>query len=242
MTNPLRFLAFAIALCLAGSAQAGLIQLQNATATVSQTGFTPNQTIDGSLVANNGWAIFPSVTAQTIVWETALDQGTGNDQITFQMFQNQGSNHTILRYRLSYTTDNRSQFANGLASGGDVTANWTVINLDAFSGTGAGLVGAPTLTELTDFSILASGNNPVTSTYTSVFTTSVTGITGFRLEVLEDPTSTSGPGRQANQNLVLTEMRVDVQNLGPSAVPEPGTFTLLSLGLAGLAGLFRRGF
>ncbi|MBL8177851.1 MAG: hypothetical protein JNK48_24445 [Bryobacterales bacterium] len=127
------------------------------------------------------------------------------------------SQHTVGRFRISVTTDARAGFADGLQSGGDVTAAWTVL-----TPVSAAATNGPALTILGDGSVLASGTNPANSVYTVVAPTALTGITGVRLEVLEDASLPgSGPGRQpANGNFVLTEFEVSVD----AAVPEPGTF------------------
>ena len=60
-----------------------------------------------------------------------------------------------------------------------------------------------------DGSILVSGENPETSTYTLVAYTDLRGITGFQLEVLpHDSLKAKGPGRADNGNFVLSEFRV----------------------------------
>jgi hypothetical protein len=105
------------------------------------------------------------------------------------------------------TTDDRSTFADGLPTGGDVTANWTVLQPVSFvSSNGA------VLNRLADNSILASGPAPLTDTYTVVANTSLTNITGIRLEALKDPSlPQGGPGRAAgNGNFVLTEFQASI--------------------------------
>lgn len=212
-------------------AQAGAtnVPLQQATATLSQTSFggqPVGEAIDGIFGGANGWAIFQSgvTNAETAVFETASDIGfASGGLLTFtltQTFSNPG--HTLGRFRLSVTRDNRSTFADGLASGGDVTANWTVLEpISLLSANGT------TLTTLGDFSILASGLSPATDVYTITAATSLTGISGVRLEALEDPSlPTSGPGRFAsNGNFVLTEFQLDI-------VPEPASTLLLLSGAA----------
>ncbi len=221
---------------------ADLILLQNATATFSQTSFggePVSAAIDGNLANSNGWAIFrsdngnASTTAETAVFETQSDAGfASGTALTFtlhQLYTSTNVQHTIGRFRLSLTTDDRSLFADGLSSNGDVSANWTVLNpLTATATNGA------TLTIQGDDSILASGASPATSVYTVTGVTSLTAITGFRLEVLEDPSLPSlGPGRFSNGNFVLTEFTVDVQ-----AVPEPSSLALIAT--AGVAYVWRR--
>ncbi len=66
-----------------------------------------------------------------------------------------------------------------------------------------------TLTAKNDGSILASGKNPATDTYTFVVKNPPKGITAFRLEVLpDDSLPAKGPGRAGNGNFVLSEFTV----------------------------------
>jgi len=81
--------------------------------------------------------------------------------------------------------------------------------------------GGATLTGLEDGSILAEGANPPQGIHTVVVRTDLRSITGFRLELLPDPSfPASGPGRAANGNIVLSEFKVEVAP-GPEA--ESGT-------------------
>ncbi len=66
-----------------------------------------------------------------------------------------------------------------------------------------------TLTAKDDGSILASGKNPATDTYTLVVKSLPKGVTAFRLEVLpDDSLPAKGPGRAGNGNFVLSEFVV----------------------------------
>jgi len=188
------------------------VTLQNATATHTQSGFFVSQTIDGNLGGAgvvNGWAIDNGLGAsgpESAVYETQTDVGgPGGATLTFTLTQNFGSSITLGRFRFSVTADDRTSFADGLNSGGDVTANWIQMPLvSALATNGA------TLTIREDFSILAGGANPATSVYTVTTFTDVTNITGIRLQALEDVSLPShGPGRAGNGNLVLQELVVD---------------------------------
>lgn len=229
-----------------GVGRADPVALQNATATFSQTlpyPFSVGLAIDGSFSGDFGWAVLrvpgDTTTSETAVFETVADLGfAGGTNLTFTLSQlfSFPSQHNIGRFRLSATTDPRSAFADGLATGGDVTANWTVLHPLSATSTGGTI-----LTILGDDSILASGPNPATSVYTVTASTSLIGITGFRLEVLEDPSLPfGGPGRQPqNGNFVLTEFQIDAVPAGV-VIPEPSTWTLLSLGAFLLFGYRRR--
>ena len=234
--------AFAV---LPASAHAAAVLLQQPTATFTQSvacgsgACSVAAAIDGDPNAT-GWAIAsfpgPVTSAQTAVFETAADLFTSGGMLTFVLNQGFGTQHTLGNFRLSATTDNRSLFADGLGTGGDVTANWTVLDLATFvSANGA------TLTELGDLSILASGTSPLTDVYTITTSTALSGITGFRIEMLENGAlPTNGPGRMANGNFVLTNFAVDAVANVSSAVPEPGTWMTMILGFGLLGGAMRR--
>lgn len=205
------------------------VGLQNATATFSQNyvaNFSVATAINGTANDGLGWAIYPQLgQPQTAAFETTANVGFAQGSIlTFTLNHNYSAwgQHILGRFRLSATTDDRSTFADGLPTGGDVTANWIVLEPISFtSGSGA------TLTQLADHSILASGYLPDTDIYTVTAQTALTGITGFRLEALADPSLPfGGPGRQnSNGNFTLSEFTV-----GIAAIPEPSGFALLIAG------------
>lgn len=217
--------------------RADLVPLQNATASYSTTfpeAFLVSQAIDGDLSPYKGWSIlYPDSGAtfrQTAVFETVSDIGsTAETYLTFTFYQSYRlAGNSLGRFRLSATTDARSEFANGLHTGGDVSADWTV--LQPLS---ASAIGGTTLNILGDKSVLASGPNPQTNVYTVTARTSLLGITGFRLEVLDDLSLPyEGPGRYpGNGNFVLTEFQVSAQG-----IPENSGFVLTALGAAVAAG------
>jgi hypothetical protein len=220
----------------APAGHATAVVLQQATATFSQT--TGSRFIDRAINGDltDGWAISPNITSQTAVFETSANLGSAAGTLfTFVLTQAFASpQHTLGHFRLSLTTDDRSLFADGLASGGDVTANWTVLDPMTFvSANGA------TLTELGDYSILASGFSPDNDVYTVTASTTLTDITGIRLEALTDASLPfGGPGRKpTNGNFVLSEFQVyvpDAPAAAPSntaaAVPEPSTWLMFLTG------------
>ena len=242
----LTFASIATLLLLPDSAKSGQITLENATATFSQVyGGTWNASdaINGNVnQTDHGWAIYNQYTAttspQTAVFQSHNNVGfAGGTELTFTLSQNYGITppHTIGDFRLSVTTDARATYADGLQNGGNVAANWVVLTPDSATATGGAA-----LTVQGDGSILASGPNPDTAVYTVTAFTSLTGITGFRLDVLANSSlPTDGPGRQpSNGNFVLTQFQVsDAAN----PVPEPSSFALMGLGGIGLAiSVYRR--
>jgi hypothetical protein len=194
---------------------AAAVALQNATATFSQTTlgtFPVAAAIDGDLTGAGGWAIHPQEGQnQTAVFETQSDTGFAGGTTFLFTFLQLYPGHTMGRFRLSITTDDRSTFADGLQSGGDVTANWMVLDPITFTSQNGA-----TLTKQPDLSILASGFSPNTDIYTITTSTTLIGITGIRLEMLSDASlPLNGPGRSSgNGNFVLTEMTVET-------MPEP---------------------
>ena len=209
------------------------VPLQNATATYSQVysgSFLVGDAIDGGFSEQRqlGWAVYPGGIGRndTAVFETVSDAGfAGGSLVTFTLNQNLYSNpgHTIGRFSLALTEDPRSSFADGRSSGGNVTANWSSLDPVWFtSANGA------TLTRLADHSILASGFAPGTDVYTVTGYTTLTHITGVRLQVLTDPSLPfGGPGREWNGNFVLTQFTMSI-----AAAPEPDSAALLGFGAA----------
>lgn len=218
------------------TALAGVLALQNPTATLSQTdGAWPVSRLINGIVSDSsdGWAIFDwssfTATAQTAAMETVSDLTLApSERLRFTLYQDYRG-FTVGRFRLSVTADDRSTFADGLDTGGDVSATWTVLVPLAYTST----AGA-TMARLGDDSLLVGPAPGGKDIYAVEAATSLTGITGIRLELLEDPSLPfSGPGYGNWGNAVIAELRVEV-------VPEPKAVTLVTgLGLVSLA-LWRR--
>nr|MCU0720789.1 DUF1553 domain-containing protein [Pirellula sp.] len=76
------------------------------------------------------------------------------------------------------------------------------------------------LKTLEDGSILASGANPDTDTYTALIEVPTNGLSAIRVEVLPDDTlPNNGPGRAGNGNFVLSEIRASLIRDGAEPVP-----------------------
>ncbi|SCX86291.1 PEP-CTERM sorting domain-containing protein [Nitrosospira sp. Nsp13] len=229
----------------AGASGAQNVPLQDATATYSQTNpqlpnlWVPGNTIDGIPFGSfTSWAIYelPAINAQTIVWETQSNVGSSSGlEFKFDLYH--GDNipsltHYLGHFRLSYTTDDRASFADGLANGGDVSANWTVITPASVSSSGG-----DTFSILGDSSMLVTTLNSNASThptYTVLANINAADITGFRLEAMKDPSLPfGGPGLDPTAgNFHLSEFVV-------TAVPEPTTYAMFMGGL-GLLGFMAR--
>ena len=204
----------------------GPVTFQNPAAILSQGGFPVSALIDGNVtpsVGGTGWAN-SGLGDNTAVLETTLNI-TGPNHLTFEIVSGGFGVHTLGRFRLSVTSDDRTTFADGLANGGDVIANWTVLDITGAKSSNAGTI----LTELGDGSILASGGVAEVETYTlnAFFAGTITGV---RLEAIEDASFPfSGPGRASNGNFVVLELRMSAIE-----IPEPASASLLLLGAAGL--------
>jgi hypothetical protein len=227
----------AILLALACSPAFGTqVFLANATATRSQAAgtFDVSTSIDGVTSAggpSSGWAIDDGTTSTEVaVYETVADQSAPlGFLLTFTLYNNYLTTpgHNLGNFRFSVTSDDRSTFADGQQSGGDVTATWTIL-----TPTSASATNGITLTILGDDSVLACCESAVNTVYTvtALFPSAAT-ITGIRLEALANAAlPDSGPGLYSNGNFVLTELVVDAV-----ALPEPGSSTLILLGGAALA-------
>jgi hypothetical protein len=190
------------------------IDLQNATATFSQTqtaNFFASTMIDNDMgMFTNGWAIYDpnapaalSTTSQAAAFETVTDYPAGQIRLTLRNLYFDGV-HNVGRFSLSATTADRSTFCDGLQTGGDVDTQWFILI--------PGLITLPpgmTGTVMVDMSVRISGPN-TPGLYSVTYNPPPIGnITGFRLDVVEDPTlPTNGPGRAPNGNFVITELRI----------------------------------
>jgi len=217
-------------------ALAHTVALQNATSTFSQATFNVGEATDNSLSLNgNGWATLGR--SETAVWETAGTQGNVNGRIArapsynFRLFQdiNNSSTQFLRNFRLSYTTDSRSLFADGLSTGGDVTANWIPIltydSLTSDNGFTLSVNGTGDISTVKPAtSVNASSENSHYFDLQASIATS--GITGFRLEALPTPGWHTG-----DNNFVLRELQITSDT---QTVPEPSSALLLGIGALGI--------
>ena len=191
------------------------VTLQNATGLYSQGGWSvANLNNNVTNDTNQGWANDGNNVDNAAVFETAanLNPGGGLTTFTFQVHSGRSDSHHLGRFRISATTDDRSLFADGLITGGDVTANWVVLNpSEVFSN------GPTGLSILPDGSIIAAhSDSRQTEIFTIEVTTSLQNISGFRLEALEHPGfAANGPGTAGNGNFTVFEFDV-FQNAGTS--------------------------
>lgn len=82
--------------------------------------------------------------------------------------------------------------------------------------------GGATLTKLPDQSLLATGANPATETYTIVLPADLKSLTGIRVEALpDDSLPARGPGRAQNGNAVLSKVTVSVAAAGGASKAVP---------------------
>jgi hypothetical protein len=209
------------------------VLLQQPTGTFSQSegaDLSVSKMIDGVTTDNLGWSVYPNIQAQTAAFETRDNIGfPGGTVLTFNLVFNHHSvpgstSHTLGRFRLAATTDPRDTFADGLQSGGDVSANWHILGvLSAISRKGA------TLTVQPDGSILASGTLAEEDVYTIRTVTRDTGLTGIRLEALTDASLPhNGPGREPlNGNFVVSEMLIFARSGGvPLITDQPDSLSV----------------
>ncbi|MCB9673940.1 MAG: hypothetical protein H6737_02430 [Alphaproteobacteria bacterium] len=193
-----------------------LAPLQNATATFSQSisgSWTASEMIDGNLSGTNGWAIASLFGVQTAVFETVADTpayGTGTE-VTVQIQHTYTSlpGHMLGCFELSVTDADRTQFADGLQTGGDIgaAAIWTPLAIFDVTSTNAAQNPAIAGNRV----VMVDSDNSNLATYVVRGDTSLTGITGLRLDSCLDPLLVpslghTGPGTASNTNFVVNEL------------------------------------
>ena len=100
-------------------------------------------------------------------------------------------------------------------AGQPLSSAWHVLTMDRLVSSG-GAAFAP----MPDGSYLAGGKNPDVDTYTLSTTVRLKNITGIRLEALKDASMVGGgPGRAANGNFALTDLRVTAAPVGHAHEP-----------------------
>ena len=159
----------------------------------------------------------------TAVFETSTSLNHAGDLVlyTIRIVSGGTAGENLGKFRLSATTDNRSSFADGLSTGGDVTASWVELTPVSASATSA------TLTMNADRTIIASGTAVAGDTYTIQVLSSLASITGFRLEALTDALlPTTGPGRAANGNFQVQSLAIEQG--GTLQLSDSSTVTLTS--------------
>lgn len=185
----------------------------------------------GALYDNNEcWAIYDFADEDTdpihdeeaiFTTEGPLSLG-GLTELVFTIKQEKFAGANLGKFRLSATTDDQVELSDAYGEDG----NWFELMPRS-----ADSAGGATLNILADNSILAGGLNPDNDVYTITAWTDIDNITGFRLEVFEDPSlPNGGPGRfPVYGNFNLTHFGVEA-----TLVPEPSTFVLLTCAAAGL--------
>lgn len=209
------------------------VTLQSATALGSQAnngGLSVNHAIDGVITSGsasgwgNGIGSPEQYTDNVAAFETASDlDGYSEAILHFTMNFNSFTDHGIGHFRLLATTADRSEFADGLINNGDVdftggdVGSWFVLDDLIGFATASGLELLGGVLQGDGSFLIDETANPSTDQYDIWLRTTVTGITGFRLELIDGP---DGPGLASNNNSVLTEFSVEILTIPtPAALP-----------------------
>ncbi len=192
----------------------GAVALKDGTATFSQGGFSPDDAINYDYDAGKGWAVYDGISQgipSTAAFETTgTVAGGAGTTLNFKLYHlGSWAGHSLGKFRLSVTDDDRANFCDGLDTGGDVTANWTVLTPGSYSSSGGSNMSPITTGTWAGALLVSLTPTPTPDTYTVTCTTSLANITGVRLEALADASLPwNGPGRADNGNFVVTEFKV----------------------------------
>jgi hypothetical protein len=230
--SPLAFLACAAR----GQCPLEEVVLQTPTASFTQDcgGYTPAGAIDTNPAT--AWALGrcsgggDTSRSETLVFETRDDfGGPGLTRLVVDLFSGgafSGTNLSAGRLLISYTQANRDTFANGLAAGGQLGAEWTPLVPTIVLASRANASGVtqpanaqldPTATIGPDGTVLIGGPSPEFANYTIIATVPSGVVRGLRFDFIDsNGTSTApdgglptgGPGRHANGNMLLRTVAV----------------------------------
>jgi hypothetical protein len=215
------------------------MDLRQGTATWSQPCnglYRPSHLTDGN--ASTAWALGRCNGAaderltESLVFETATDIVGLGATLQVAIFSGRyepccgGGMMTVGRFRVYVTGTERSEFADGRASNGQMGSWWTLLTpdqiivepTDAFGISLASMQAAPAVTLLPDGTVQLSGANPEYARCTVTARSPLAAITGIRIELVNNaspgPGGYKGPGRHANGNCEIREVSLSTTS-GP---------------------------
>ncbi len=238
--------------------------LRQGTATWSQPcngSYRPSNLIDGN--AATAWALgrcngaADETLTESLVFETATDIVGVGATVQLAIFSGRyepccgGGMMTVGRFRVWVTATERSEFADGRTSGGQIGSSWTLLTpdqiivepTDAFGVSLASSQAVPAVTLLPSGAVQLSGANPEYTRVTVIARSPLSVITGVRLELVNEASSGvggyKGPGRHANGNCEIREISLSTTS-GPriDTAPQdqyvcPGGATSFYVGVSG---------
>jgi hypothetical protein len=245
------------------------VSLASATASWTQNcfWFHPAWMIDGR--SDTAWALGrcfaggDETPGASVVFETASDVAVEPaDVVEFRVFSGGywgccgGGFTTLGAFKVFVTDADRSTFADGKVSGGQIGSAWYEVEVLGIETRAADRLGNESLAQSghpqwalsPSGEVLVTGDNPEYAVYRIRAKSPVATLRGVRLEFIDlngasaDPVGalpTGGPGRHANGNVIVREVEVRVGRefevtWGPaSRVLCPGSASTLSVGVSG---------
>ena len=237
-----------LAIALANVAVAVPVALQNPTAVYSQGLWTNSiysvaEVINGTTVGTASWGQYnparvPDYDANVAVFETVANMQY--NQYTFRIYHHSiGANFSYRKIQFSYTTADRSTFADNLDRNGDVDTDWNVLAVKSAKSlrTPAGAYALATINPDQTIDWTPPGSTDNWEIVTQGIGLEQEVVTGFRLDVYAIDVGDHTEVGYASGNALLTEMTIDAATVS-DPIPEPATLALLGTG--GVLALLRR--
>jgi hypothetical protein len=236
------------------------VVLRTGTASFTQDcgGYSPAFAVDAS--PTTAWALGrcsgggDTSRSESLVFETAEDfGGPGLTRLVIEVYSGGafsgggGGNLSVGRLLVSYTQADRSNFANGLASGGQLGTEWTALVPNIVLASRADAAGNaqapnpqldPTATVGPDGTILIGGPSPEFALYTILATVPSGLVRGIRFDFVDSNGAslaadqglpTGGPGRHGGGNMLVRT--IEVRQSRPLSIliqPEGGRVCTIS--------------